>query len=85
MKSIDAHLTNEVSILSKLGNQHPNIIKSLDYGTNELYKYSLGEQRKASFIVFELMKNGELFSIIEQEKFSEPLARYFFKQIVKGL
>ena len=40
---------------------------------------------KILYIVTELMNNGELFNFIKQQKFSEDLARHYFKQLLTGL
>lgn len=33
-------------------------------------------------LVFEYLKNGELFDYIAKKKFSEKLTRYYFRQLI---
>jgi len=51
------------------------------------YKKKNGKpSRKVAYIVFELAERGQLFDyILQSGEFSEPVARYYFKQLLEGL
>lgn len=73
----------EVQAMSKL--KHEHIIEQLEVGTAQYVKES-GKSRTVSYIVLEIAQGGELFDFIANSgKFSEPEARYFFKQFMAGL
>lgn len=45
-----------------------------------------GEQVQVAYIVQELISGGELFDYVANSgPFSEPIARYYFKQMLKGI
>ena len=75
-------LDAEARILSNL--DHPNIIKY--YGLTNCSISNQGEGCLSSkAMVLELAENGCLFDYANQLRFSEPLARYFAKQLLDGL
>lgn len=64
---------------------HPNIIKLVSNGRSNYWKMN-GKKKEVAFIVFELANGGELFTFIaDTGRFSEPVARYYFKQLLEGL
>lgn len=65
--------------------QHMNVIQILEYGYGEYQKTS-GKKRDCSYIVLELAQGGELFDFVSiSGKFSEPMARHYFQEFMKGL
>jgi len=63
---------------------HDNILEILEQG-KDMYE-SKGKSKEVSYIALELAQGGELFDYIAcSGKFSEPLARYYFKQFMEGL
>lgn len=55
---------------------HPNVLQTLDVLKDDQYLYS--------FMPF--CSGGELFGFVEREgRFSEPVARFWFRQILNGL
>lgn len=62
-----------------------NIIQIYEHGT-ELYIKNNGKSKIVTYIVLELAEGGLLFDYIALGgKFSEPVARYYFKQFMLGL
>jgi len=58
---------------------HENILQQIEYG-DDVYVKDSGKVRPVSYIVFELATGGELFDVIANSgRFSESLARFFFK------
>ena len=77
-------MKTELDIMTELA-AHPNIIKLMDNGVSTYSKES-GKQKEVAFIVFELASGGELFTFIaDTGRFAEPVARYYFKQLLEGL
>ena len=61
-----------------------NVIKYLDHGQKEYVKPA--GNKLVSFIALEIAEKGELFDYVANTgHFSEPVARYFFKQLLAGL
>ena len=70
----------EVKAMESL--KHANIIEQIEYGI-DTYKKSSGKSKTVSYIVLEIALGGELFDFVAiSGRFSEPLARYFFKQFM---
>ena len=70
----------EVKAMESL--KHSNIIEQIEYGI-DTYKKSSGKSKTVSYIVLEIALGGELFDFVAiSGRFSEPLARYFFKQFM---
>lgn len=65
---------------------HQNIIKILDFSDEAEYTLPNGRSMPVYYIALELASGGELFDFIaETGRFSEPVARYFFHQLVEGI
>lgn len=65
---------------------HPNIVKLYEYDENGVKAKRSGETEDVLYLVLELIKGGELFDFISSTgAFSEPVARYYFKQLISGL
>lgn len=76
-------LEKEFIFLNNLDN--PYILKAYDFKTNGKYVKD-GNVSERVYIVLELIKNSEMFTyILETGCFNEPIARYFFQQIIEGL
>jgi len=58
------------------GGEHTNVMKSLDVLADDQYLY----------VFMPFCSSGELFGFVEREgRFSEPVARFWFRQILSGL
>lgn len=82
-------LNNEVNILLSLN--HPNIIRLVEYNTEEgeiIIKGS-GKYILIYFIVLELVEQGDLFSFIKVKNkaggFNEKFARHYFRQLIQAI
>ena len=75
----------EVNAMSKF--KHPNVLDQIETGTAKYEKLAKpNKSRMVDYIVLELAKGGEVFDFIANSgKFSERVARYFFKQFLEGL
>lgn len=75
---------NEAEIHSKL--KHINIVELKDFSDTCEEKRASGKSREVFYLALELAKGGELFDFIAQTgAFSEPVARYYFHQIIDSL
>ena len=75
---------NEVNALSKV--DHPNILKLIDYSNNKSVITEHNNVIDVCFIAVEYAENGQLLDyIFSTGCFSEPLARYFFYQLISAL
>lgn len=69
---------NEVQTMMNL--DHPNIVNCLGYEESATLKKQNGTEKDVLYIALELATGGELFDFIATTgKFSEPVARYYFK------
>lgn len=76
-------IITEVQAMEHL--KHTHVINQIEYGVGTYVKNS-GAKREVIYIVLELALGGELFNYIANTgRFEEPLARYFFKQLLQGL
>jgi serine/threonine protein kinase len=65
--------------------EHENIIKQIEFGVGT-YEKTSGKTLEVQYIVLELAIGGELFDFVAiSGRFTEPYARYFFKQFISGL
>jgi serine/threonine protein kinase len=85
--NMDANLKKlvmtEVEAMAKLTNLH--VISQIEYG-NDIYKKASGVEKAVDYIILELALGGELFDFVANSgKFSESIARYYFKQFLEGL
>ena len=77
-------MANEVALVSSV--DHPGVIKLIEFNlSGELVVKPSGKCNQIFFIVLELVKHGDLFCMLESGAFSERVARYFFKQLVKTI
>ena len=77
-------INNEAELHSKL--KHQNIIELVDFNDKAVEERPSGKAREVYYLALELAKGGELFDYIAQTgPFSEPVARYFFHQIIDAL
>lgn len=75
---------NEVSCLSKF--KHPNILKVLSYSEKSQAKKPNGKTIDVMYLALEYAENGEIFDYIaETGSFGEPVARYYFHQLISAL
>jgi serine/threonine-protein kinase Chk1 len=62
------------------------LVKILGYCDEEfLWRRPSGRWYKAVFIVLELAPNGDLFDLMNQAPYSEPICRFYFKQLIDGV
>jgi serine/threonine protein kinase len=74
----------EVKAMENL--KHDNVITQVHYGEDMYEKSNKDKCRIVSYIVLELALGGELFDFVANSgRFEEPVARYYFKQILEGL
>lgn len=78
----------EVSSLKKL--KHPNLINLIECNDKGTIVQNIGGQAKITkdviYLVLELAESGELFDFVALSgKFSESVARYYFRQLIDGL
>jgi len=78
-------LENEYKILRELS--HVNIIQQLHFSEDGVYTSEAGAvKKKVLYSVLELAENQSLIEVlVGKGKFSEPVARYFFRQLIDGL
>jgi len=78
------NLQREIAAMERVTG-HPNVIrvKEVAYDVEKPRKKRPGQVRKCIMIVMELAAHGELFDYLMLSKFSEPLARAYFRQILE--
>ena len=61
------------------------MVKQIEYGRG-IYNKANGKCREVFYIVIELAKGGNLMDLLMiTGRFSEKMARFFFKQLIMGL
>lgn len=82
-----AHLDlviNEAKIMSQL--EHPNLVKLYDFNDKGVLAKPAGKATPVLYLVFDLITGGELFDYVAVSgRFSDKMARYFFKQLIEAL
>jgi serine/threonine protein kinase len=74
----------EVATMSTLS--HPNIVNLIEYSADGTVEKANGAKEKVIYIVLELATGGELFDYVATTgRFSETIARFYFKQLIEGL
>jgi serine/threonine protein kinase len=74
----------EVHTMSQLS--HPNIVNLIEYGKDGVVEKQNGVKEPVIYIVLELATGGELFDYVATTgRFSEPIARFYFHQLMNGL
>lgn len=77
-------IMNEAKVLQQL--DHPNIISIYDVENEGKYEKPDGKVRTVLFAVLQLAQGGEIFDYLANTgRFSEPVARYYFKQMIDSL
>jgi carbon catabolite-derepressing protein kinase len=62
------------------------VIEFLGVGNTEYSKPNPTENTFVGYIALEIAEKGELFDfVLNTGRFEEPVARYFFKQLISGL
>jgi len=75
---------NEAKIMLQL--DHPNIVKLYEFSDKGLLLKSSGKEAPVLYLIFELITGGEIFDYIAVGgRFSDPLARFYFKQLLSAL
>jgi serine/threonine protein kinase len=84
LNTTSKHYFAEFEMLKKIN--HKNIINLKGANKGQIKK-SDGRTKLVDYIVLELAENGELFDYLYFPKkgFSEPFARYIFKELIEGL
>ena len=77
-----ATFKTEVDVMKEIN--HPNVINLIKHSYEGNLKKQNGETKEnVTYLALELASGGELFDFIAQTgAFSEPVARYYFKQII---
>ena len=74
----------EVVTMSQLS--HPNIVNLIEYNKDGVVEKADGRKEAVIYIVLELATGGELFDYVATTgRFSEPIARFYFRQLIEGL
>lgn len=74
----------EVNTMTQLS--HPNIVNLIEYSQDGVVKKADGSQHAVIYIALELATGGELFDYVALTgRFSEPVARFYFRQLLDGL
>lgn len=77
-------ILNETKVLKNL--DHPNIIKLKEVKDNGNYVRPDGTSKTVTFAAIQLAENGEIFEYLANTgRFSEPVARFYFKQLISAL
>ena len=78
-------MQNEMQSLNRIA--HPNVVRLIHSNENGVYtKRNLRGSYNCMYMVMDLCPNGELFDVLfKTGAFAEPVARFYFKQIVSGL
>jgi serine/threonine protein kinase len=64
---------------------HKNIVNLVEINEQGVYKHK-ESQKKVAYVALELVSGGELFDWVSNSgEFSEPVARYYYKQLLEGL
>jgi len=75
---------NEVNVMSNL--DHPNIVKLHEYSDKGVINKANGKNIPVLYLVLDLITGGELFDYVAiGGKFSEKIARHYFKQLITAL
>ena len=75
---------NEAKIMLQL--DHPNIVKLFEFDDKGAIVKASGKIAPVLYLVFELITGGEIFDYIATGgRFSDKLAKYYFKQLIASL
>lgn len=65
--------------------QHGNIIRLIEARMDSKKVKPDGQEKQVAFIVLELVTGGELFDFVALKNFSEPISRFYFRQLMQAL
>jgi len=65
--------------------QHGNIIHLIEARMDSKKIKPDGQEKQVAFIVLELVTGGELFDFVALKNFSEPISRFYFRQLMQAL
>ncbi len=75
---------NEAKIMLQL--DHPNIVKLYEFSDKGVITKPAGKEVPVLYLIFELITGGEMFDYIAVGgRFSDGLARFYFKQLIDAL
>ena len=76
-------LRSEINALKQC--EHENIIRVHEMQENGTFVSENGRQKQVTYIVTELVSNGELLDYINTGPFSDPFIRYYIHQVLKTI
>ena len=77
------NLQKEIAVLSSL--THPHIVNLIEFIEKVDYIKRNGTKKSVLAIVMELVPGGELFEYVaDSGRFSEPVARTYFHQLIES-
>jgi serine/threonine protein kinase len=78
-------MQNEMQSLNRIA--HPSVVRLIHSNEGGVYTRRNGQgSYTCMYMVVDLCPNGELFDVLfKTGAFSEPVARFYFKQIISGL
>jgi serine/threonine protein kinase len=83
-KECITQIMNEVEKLAAL--KHPYVLNILETCKQGEMTKENGEVKQVIYVVLDLASGGELFDfLMEDGKFPQEIARYFFKQMIEGV
>jgi len=82
-KNFTKYIKQEISLSKNF--DHENIVKYYDFKENSSLQKSNGQDKTVAYLVQEPIMGGELTDYIRQGGLSEPICRYYFKQLLKAL
>ena len=77
------YIKQEISLSTNF--DHENIVKYYDFKEKSTLQRSNGEEIPVAYLVQEAIMGGELTDYVKEGGLSEPICRYYFKQLLKAL
>jgi serine/threonine protein kinase len=75
-QNMGTQIKREVNIMKQIKDKNPHVVKL----------YEVLASKTKIYLVLELVKGGELFDkLVQEQRFTETKARYYFRQLVKGV
>ena len=82
--AVEDFFRNEISVLKKC--KHENIINLIDFSLKSELQHHNSRSETVAYIALEYAENGELLNyILETDRFSEQIWRFYFKQLIDAL